>query len=111
MPEMIVYDIREVQHKYTAFESHTKMIKQCKLSNDARLCLTSSADGSIKLWDIGEQKPIKSFKHHLFENSVGWCFAVENNFKFFFSGSKEGKIYRVDTLTGKTCEIANLGEA
>lgn len=43
-------------------------------------------------------------------HSIGWCFALDPSFKFFFSGSNDGKIYRVNILDNETTLLADFGK-
>lgn len=86
------------------------MVREVKINSEGSLLLTTSSDGTIKLWDIGEQKCVKTYKHHQTDGSSCWAISVHPSFKFFFSGSREGVIYHVSTLTAQANKIADFGK-
>lgn len=90
------------------FQAHNKMVKQVKLDPSAKICISSAADGQIRLWDVSRKQSIRSFKQ-CGGLQIGYAFAQDAQFKTIYSGSKEGRIFRISVLEESIVQIAEIG--
>lgn len=58
-----VWDPRSCQ-KLMKLKGHSDNVKCLVLNKDGTQCLSGSSDGTIKLWSIGQQKCIHTFRVH-----------------------------------------------
>ncbi|GJQ73963.1 hypothetical protein Trydic_g18897 [Trypoxylus dichotomus] len=83
----------ELKHK---LEGHSLGVVSVAVSNDGRLCASSSLDSSMRIWDLKSGEKTSSIE-------VGpvdlWTVAFSPDDKFIISGSHSGKItmYSVET--------------
>lgn len=56
-------------------------------------CLSGSSDGTIRLWSLGQQRCIATYRVH--EEGV-WALQVNEAFTHVYSGGRDKKIYCTD---------------
>jgi WD40 repeat protein len=61
-----VYDMRQGSSRqtddwYFELEGHNDMVKAIKLSSDGMVCLSTSTDGTLRVWDLNLKKCITVF--------------------------------------------------
>ena len=61
-------------------------------------CLSGSSDGTVRLWSLGQQRCVETFRMH--EEGV-WALAVDEEFNTFYSGGKEGKVFATEIDSGE----------
>lgn len=54
-------------------------------------CASASSDGTVRLWDMGQQRCVSSYAVH---DSAVWALAVDPGFTTATSGGRDGCIYR-----------------
>lgn len=59
-------------------------------------CLSGSSDGTIKLWSLGQQRCIATYKIH--DEGV-WALASDEHLSFFYSSGKDRKVFFTDLTT------------
>merc|ERR1712226_1227730 len=74
-------------------KGHTNIVKSLVVSPDGTKVLSGSSDGSIKLWCLGEQRCIETFKIH--QDSV-WCLLTDPAFTTLYSGGRDGCVFETD---------------
>lgn len=60
-------------------------------------CLSGSSDGTMRLWSLGQQRCLRTFRVH--DEGV-WTMAVDSNFQYVYSGGKDRKVYYSDISEG-----------
>ncbi|CAO1622091.1 unnamed protein product [Parajaminaea phylloscopi] len=73
---------------------HTDMIRSILLSSSGRHLLSSSSDGTVRLWDVGEQRLTHTFGHH--SASVTALFSDCDDLSVFYSADRDGVVCKVD---------------
>ena len=56
-------------------------------------CLSGSSDGTIRLWSLGQQRCIATYRVH--DEGV-WALQVNDTFTHVYSGGRDRKIYCTD---------------
>ncbi|THU80037.1 WD40 repeat-like protein [Dendrothele bispora CBS 962.96] len=84
---------------------HTDNIRAILISEDSRYLLTGSADASIKLWSLANQRCLHTFTHHT--DSVWSLFSSHPSLEIFYSGDRTGLVCRVDV---EDCADVSEGE-
>ena len=69
--------------------------------------VTASSDWSIKLWDIGERRCIKTYYIH--RDSV-WSLAVDHTFTQLFSGGRDGSVFVTDLSSAESSLLIDREE-
>ncbi len=62
-------------------------------------CLSGSSDGTVRLWSLGQQRCVETFRIH--EEGV-WALAVDNEFTTFYSGGRDKKVYATEVFESKS---------
>ncbi|KAL0277084.1 UNVERIFIED_CONTAM: hypothetical protein PYX00_004488 [Menopon gallinae] len=104
-----VYDLTTAQCYVCNFPSHqhTKSITSVKYSKDGRHYVTSSRDGSIKVWDGVSNRCINTFqKAH--DGSEVCSVEFSRNSKYILSSGKDSLV-KLWELTTSRCLIAYTG--
>lgn len=73
---------------------HTDMVRSVLLSSTGRQLLSSSSDGTVRLWDVGEQRLLHTFGHH--SASVTALFSDCDDLSVFYSADRDGVVCKVD---------------
>ncbi|PWN49847.1 WD40 repeat-like protein [Violaceomyces palustris] len=84
---------------------HTDNIRSVLVSEDGRHVLSGSADSTIRLWSLGEQRCLHTFTHHA--DSVWSLFSTHPNLDIFYSGDRQGYVCKVDW---ERCSEVSEGE-
>lgn len=84
---------------------HTDMIRSILVSTSGRRLLSSSSDGTVRLWDVGEQRLVHTFSHH--STSVTALHSNCEDLDVFYSADRDGWLCKVD---GEQCEEPDEGE-
>ena len=61
--------------------------------------LSGSSDGTIRLWSVGQESCIETFRFH--DEGV-WTVAVDNCFSTFYSGGRDKQAFVTDLKTRET---------
>ncbi|KAK5578007.1 hypothetical protein RB653_002956 [Dictyostelium firmibasis] len=93
------WDVRSGQ-KIFKLKGHTDNIRSILLNPNSTRCLSASSDGTVRLWDIGEQRCIQVFDD-LHTDSV-WTLAANDSFSHFFSGGRDGMVFLTDLKTNQS---------
>ncbi len=59
-------------------------------------CLSGSSDGTIKLWHLGHQRCLATYKIH--DEGV-WTLASDEHLSYFYSSGKDRKVFYTDLRT------------
>ncbi|UTT96985.1 hypothetical protein NDA17_004669 [Ustilago hordei] len=73
---------------------HTDNVRTVLVSEDARYLLSGSADSTVRLWSLGEQRCLHTFTHHA--DSVWSLFSDHPTLDVFYSGDRQGYVCKVD---------------
>ena len=90
---------------------HTNTVRQVKISDDGMICYSIGADNSLRVWDISTKKCIKVYKNDhkhdqtYFHKDSIWCMDISQNFKYVYTGGKDGSIFEIDILNEKSTLI------
>uniref|UniRef100_A0A452S1Q2 WD repeat-containing protein 48 n=1 Tax=Ursus americanus TaxID=9643 RepID=A0A452S1Q2_URSAM len=68
-------------------------VKALLLNRDGSQCLSGSSDGTIRLWSLGQQRCIATYRVH--DEGV-WALQVNDAFTHVYSGGRDRKIYCTD---------------
>ncbi|KAN0059921.1 hypothetical protein ACQY0O_007893 [Thecaphora frezii] len=88
-----VWDPRSGQ-KCAELIGHTDNIRSVLVSDDGRHLLSGSADSTVRLWSLGEQRCLHTFTHHA--DSVWSLFSDHPDLDVFYSGDRQGYVCKVD---------------
>ncbi|KAI3432393.1 hypothetical protein D9Q98_003949 [Chlorella vulgaris] len=77
-------------------KGHTDNVRSLQLEAEGRLLLSGSADHTMRLWDLGQQRCVQTLAVHT--DSV-WALAATPSFAAVFSGGRDGCIYRTRLST------------
>lgn len=77
---------------------HTDMIRSMLVSSDGRNLLSASSDGTVRLWDIGQQRMMHTFSYH--SASVTALCSQKDDLSIFYSADREGLLCKID---GQDC--------
>lgn len=73
---------------------HTDNVRAVLVSEDGRFLLSGSADSTVRLWSLGEQRCLHTFTHHA--DSVWSLFSDHPSLDVFYSGDRQGYVCKVD---------------
>ncbi|KAM6375116.1 WD repeat-containing protein 48 isoform 3-T4 [Alca torda] len=79
--------------KLMKLKGHTDNVKALLLNRDGTQCLSGSSDGTIRLWSLGQQRCIATYRVH--DEGV-WALQVNEAFTHVYSGGRDRKIYCTD---------------
>ncbi|KAI4809028.1 hypothetical protein KUCAC02_017944 [Chaenocephalus aceratus] len=79
--------------KLMKLKGHTDNVKSLLLNRDGTQCLSGSSDGTIRLWSLGQQRCIATYRVH--DEGV-WALQVNEAFTHVYSGGRDKKIYCTD---------------
>ncbi|RXM99027.1 WD repeat-containing protein 48 [Acipenser ruthenus] len=79
--------------KLMKLKGHTDNVKSLLLNRDGTQCLSGSSDGTIRLWSLGQQRCIATYRVH--DEGV-WALQVNEAFTHVYSGGRDRKIYCTD---------------
>ena len=60
-------------------------------------CLSGSSDGTVKLWDLGQQRCVRTYT---FDDAV-WALQANASFSEFTAGCRDGSVFKVDMATSQ----------
>ncbi|KAH1021194.1 hypothetical protein HUJ04_010736 [Dendroctonus ponderosae] len=72
---------------------HTETVKALVVSRDGTQCISGSSDGSIKIWNIGQQRCIQTILLH---TEAVWALLATENFTYLISGGRDKKVIMTD---------------
>jgi WD40 repeat protein len=91
-----------------AFEGHTQAITFLALSSDRKKLLSSSADGTARLWDVATGKQLQQFAPQA-GSVIGVAFAPDDRTAFTVGADRSLRSWNVaDGKPGKRWEIEGL---
>lgn len=79
-------------------------MKSVLVNEEGTLVLSGSSDGSIRLWDLGQQRCVHTYDPHT--DSV-WALAADDAFARVYSGGRDKRVFVTGTRT-LTCTYARL---
>uniref|UniRef100_A0A8C1I3R3 WD repeat-containing protein 48 n=1 Tax=Cyprinus carpio carpio TaxID=630221 RepID=A0A8C1I3R3_CYPCA len=79
--------------KLMKLKGHTDNVKSLLLNRDGTQCLSGSSDGTIRLWSLGQQRCIATYRVH--DEGV-WALQVNEAFTHIYTGGRDRKIYCTD---------------
>ncbi|WFD36793.1 hypothetical protein MCUN1_003683 [Malassezia cuniculi] len=83
-----------VRRKSFELVGHLDNVRALCVSDDGKYVLSGSADSTVRLWSVGEQRCVHTFEHHT--SSVWSLCAPNGDFKLFYSGDRDGNLCKVD---------------
>ena len=94
-----VWDLRMRSERPIQLIGHTDNTKAIRIRPDGTQCISGSSDGTIKCWDIGQQRCLMTYDFH--EDAV-WAITADAEFQVLYSGSRDGCIYRTDMRSAES---------
>ncbi|CAL0315799.1 unnamed protein product [Lupinus luteus] len=83
------YDLRNISHPVHVFSGHRKAVSYVKFLSDDEL-VSASTDGTLRLWDVKENLPVRTFRGHANEkNFVG----LSVNSEYIACGSETNEVF------------------
>ncbi|KAM6572561.1 E3 ubiquitin-protein ligase COP1 isoform X1 [Cannabis sativa] len=83
------YDLRNISQPLHVFSGHKKTVSYVKFLSNTELA-SASTDSTLQLWDVKENKPIRTFKGHTNEkNFVG----LSVNSEYIACGSETNEVF------------------
>lgn len=73
---------------------HTDTVRSVVLNEEGTHLLSASADSTIRLWSLSEQRCLHTFTHH--SDSVWSLFSDHPDLDVFYSGDRSGLLCKVD---------------
>ncbi|SPO25251.1 uncharacterized protein UTRI_02633_B [Ustilago trichophora] len=80
--------------KFAELVGHTDNVRAVLVSEDGRFLLSGSADSTVRLWSLAEQRCLHTFTHHA--DSVWSLFSDHPTLDVFYSGDRQGYVCKVD---------------
>lgn len=74
-------------------KGHADNVKTVILNGDGTECLSGSSDGTIKLWSLGQQRCLATYRIH--DEGV-WTLASDEHLSYFYSSGKDRKVFFTD---------------
>lgn len=74
---------------------HTDMVRSLILSQSGRKMLSASSDGTVRLWDVAEQRLMHTYTYH--STSVTALHSASDDLAVFYSGDRDGYVCKVDS--------------
>ncbi|KFK26834.1 hypothetical protein AALP_AA8G299900 [Arabis alpina] len=104
-----VYDIRRLVDPIVVLDGHAKTVTYAKFM-DPHTIVTGSTDGSLKLWDIlNERRVVRTYRGHVnSRNFVG--LSVWRHGGLVVSGSENNQVFLYDKRWGEPVWVRGLGE-
>jgi WD40 repeat protein len=81
-----------------SLEGHTSAVAGLALSADGQLLASGGADGSLRLWEAGTQRPLASLRGH---TSAVWGIALDPRAQLLASASEDGMVRLWDLSTSE----------
>ncbi|XP_048327900.2 E3 ubiquitin-protein ligase COP1 [Ziziphus jujuba] len=83
------YDLRNISHPLHVFSGHRKAVSYVKFLSNHELA-SASTDSTLRLWDVKENLPVRTFKGHTNEkNFVG----LTVNSEYIACGSETNEVF------------------
>ncbi|PWN20863.1 hypothetical protein BCV69DRAFT_177326 [Microstroma glucosiphilum] len=73
---------------------HADMIRSVVLSASGRHLLSGSSDGTVRLWDVAEQRLVHTYTHHA--SSISALYSSAEDLDVFYSADRDGYLCKVD---------------
>lgn len=83
---------------------HTDIVKSLRISDE--WLLSGSADQTIKLWSLKNHRVLRTFDMH--SSSVWSLYSQFDDFRVFYSGDRDGFLYKTDLRGCTVCDSAGL---
>lgn len=75
---------------------HTDTVRALALDERGQFLVSASSDHTIRLWDLGQQRCIQTYKTH--DDSV-WALAVDRGFTTLYSAGRDKTVRRTNLVT------------
>ena len=59
-----MYDLREANKVEMSLKGHEDVVRQVRISKQGLVCLSGSADGTVRMWDLRYQQPVARYDFH-----------------------------------------------
>ena len=92
---------------------HTGGIFGTQFSSDGSRLITSSSDGTVRVWDLSTRKPVQTFRTQLDQNGHGSNFSVlstDNKWLAIGSNPADWRILIVDFNTGQVARTLHFDQ-
>ncbi|XP_052718579.1 WD repeat-containing protein 48-like [Crassostrea angulata] len=76
-------------------KGHTDNVRALVLNRDGTQCLSGSSDGTIRLWSLGQQRCVATYRVH--DDSV-WALQANESFTTVYSGGRDRRVWATDLL-------------
>ncbi|EFC43462.1 predicted protein [Naegleria gruberi] len=108
-----LYDLR-TSSKVGKLRGHKDNIRCLKLTTDGKNCITGSTDGTVKYWDLRNQRCLQTFSFNSSKTSTNasiWTLEFDpfdTDQASFTIGTRDGFVYYLDAKNKKMCTVADL---
>ncbi|XP_052250140.1 WD repeat-containing protein 48-like isoform X2 [Dreissena polymorpha] len=79
--------------KMMKLKGHTDNVKAVVLNRDGSQCLSGGSDGMIRLWSLGQQRCIATFRVH--DEGV-WALQANESFSMVYSAGRDCRVWATD---------------
>ncbi|CAC5371332.1 WDR48 [Mytilus coruscus] len=79
--------------KLMKLKGHADNVKALVLNRDGTQCLSGSSDGTIRLWSLGQQRCVSTFRVH--DEGV-WTLQANDSFSVVYSAGRDRRVWATD---------------